>query len=474
MKTFIGIVVLGVVVGGLYLLNDLTRGEDGKSLLYVARELEIQVEAASPEQRDIIRTVQAPGEVEAFAEVDISSELVAKILEMPVEEGDRVQKGDLLCRLDDADYQARVRSGEANVAKLEALIMQAEADLDKAERDWERQKRLSEVNATSVLELADYRTVLIRAQAGLETRKQELVQAEAALQSAREDLAKTVITAPMSGVVSQLFADQGEVVVTGTMNPGTRIMVISDLSKTQVRCRVDETDAPLVAPGQTTRIYLQSDTRKSIPGEVLRVATKGTKQLGRDVVFFETLVLITGDDPRVKPGMTANLEIKVDQREDALTIPVEAVVYRKRRDLPEGLVRQHDQREVERDPTARQHVAQYIKLVFCVTDGKARPHLVETGISDATSVEIVDGIALADMVVTGPYRSLDQLKDEAPVKLKEKPKAESEEHQADDDEQDRDPSEQGGDQEPAAEQEGETALVTSNAGEQAQAQADGS
>ena len=438
MKRVIGIVILLVVAGAIYVLNDLSRTEDGKSLLHVARELEVEVDITSPEQRSIFRTVQAPGDVEAFAEVDISSELVSKILEMPVEEGDTVEEGDLLCRLDDADYRARVLSAKANVAKLKALIVQAQADSDKAGRDCERQKRLSESDATSAIELANYQTILIGAQAVLEMRRQELVQAEAALESAREDLAKTVIEAPISGVVSQLFAKQGEVVITGTMNnPGTRIMVVSDLSVMQVRCRVDESDASLVNPGQTARIYLQSDTRKSIPGEVRRVGTKGTKPLGRDVVNFETLVLITGNDPRVKPGMTANVEIEVAHQDEAVTIPVQAVVYRKRRDLPEKLVERFDERQLEEDDAARQHLAKYIKLVFCIEEGKAYPRLVQTGISDAVSVEIIDGVTLADTVVTGPYRSLDQLKDKSPVKLKEKPGAEAtarEEDAADEDE----------------------------------------
>jgi len=422
MKTIVGLVILGVMVGGIYLLNDLTRSEDGKSMLHVAREPEIEVETMQPTQRCITRTVQAPGEVEAFEEVDISSEVVSKIIEMPVEEGDLVKAGDLLCRLDDADYRARVLSREANVAKLEALIVQVEADLEKAERDWAQQQRLRETNATSPLELANCRTALIRARAALQMSKQELIEAEAALQSAREDLAKTVIEAPISGIVSQRFAKQGEVVVTGTMNnPGTRIMVISDLSKMQVRCRVDEADAPLVARDQSARIYLQSDTRRSIAGRVFRVGTKGTKPLGRDVVTFETLILITGDDPRVKPGMTANVEIEVAQRDDALTIPVQAVVYRKRRDLPAKLLEKHDRQEAELAEGQRRSQAEYVRLVFCMEEDRAEPHLVVTGINDATDVEIVSGIALDDVVVTGPYRSLDQLKGGTRIKVLKKP-----------------------------------------------------
>ncbi len=437
MKTLLGIILLGGMIVALFALNGYTRREDGKSVLNVAEEVPVTVELAEPQQRSIVRTVQAPGDVEAYSEVDISAEVVAKILEMPIGSGSVVKAGDLLCRLDDADYRARIASSEANVAKLKAIIVQAEADLEKADRDFKRQVRLSEASATSSIELADYHTMLIRARAAVEVRRQELIEAEAFLQSAREDLSKTVITSPMDGVVSQLFAKQGEVVVTGTMNnPGTRIMVISDLSRMQVRCRVDETDAALVMDDQPARIYLQSSIEKAVPGHVAAVATKGTKPQGRDVVTFETLVLVDSDDVRVKPGMTANVEIEVARSDEALTVPVQAVVHRKRRDLPEELVARYDEAKAERAVANVPRVAEYLKVVYCVEDEVARPQLVETGISDPTSVEILSGLALDDRVVIGPFRSLDQLKKESPISLEDAKKKEGEDSEQESDEAD--------------------------------------
>lgn len=419
MKTVIGIVILGVFVGGVYTLNSITRTSDGKSILDVAGETPISVDVAKPEQRNLLRTVQAPGEVEPFLEVDISAEVVAKILEMAVEEGDVVKKGQLLCRLDDADLRARVRSAEARVAQLKAGIIQAQAEYEKAERDYRRQAEFFEKDLTHALELADYHTTLVRANAILEIRKQELVETQSVLQSAQEDLAKTVIKAPIDGVVSQLFAKAGEVVITGTMNnPGTRIMVISDLSKMQIRCRVDESDVPLVDIDQPSRIYLQSDMYTGIPGHVFRVATKGTKPQGRDVVTFETLIMVDSDDPRIKLGMNANVEIEVARREQAVTLPVQAVVHRKRKDLPDHIVELFDQSNESLSEDQRQRQAEYIKVVFCKEGDIAKPHLVETGISDDTRVEILSGITLQDLVVIGPYRSLDQLKEDTKLEVK--------------------------------------------------------
>lgn len=420
MKTFIGVLTLAGVLAGIYFLNDLTRDEDGKSILNVAGELPITVKIAAPVRRTITRKVEAPGEVEACFEVDISSELVAKILEMPVEEGDTVEEGDLLCRLDDADYRARLQAAEASVGRTKAALMQAQADYDKAERDFLRQKRLAEEDATSALELADYHTSYVRARARLEMTRHELIQAESAVESATEDLAKTVIESPIDGIISQLFAKQGEVVVTGTMNnPGTRIMVISDLSKMQVRCRVDESDIPSVNPEQGAEIFLQSDTYHGIPGHVLRVAAKGTKPLGRDVVTFETLILVDSDDPSVKPGMNANVQIEVDQKEDALTVPVQAVVQRKKKDLPEEIIEQIEESAVQLASDKKRAKAQYVKIAFVKNGEKAEVRPVKTGISDDLDVEIVEGIEEGDIVVTGPFRSLDQLKGGSTVKLEE-------------------------------------------------------
>lgn len=417
MKQVLGILILAVAIGGAYYANKSIRRADGKSMLHVAQPVELVVETATPEERSIVRSVQAPGEVEALAEVDISAEVVAKIVEMPVEEGDEVRKNDLLCRLDDADYRARLTSAKANIARLQAAILQNEADLAKAERDLERQMRLSEADATSSTELADYQTLRTRAKASLDMRHQELVEAEARMQSATEDLARTVIRSPIDGIISQLFAKEGEVVITGTMNnPGTRIMVVSDLSKMQIRCRVDETDAPLVRAEQTARIFLQSDTRTSIPGHVVRMATKGTKPTGRDVVTFETLVLVDGDDPRVRPGMTASVEIEVARSEKALTVPVQAVVHRKRRDLPEALVADFEKLQELKSADTRRKSAEYIKVLFAVRDGVAHPLLIDTGISDDTSVEVVQGLETTETIVVGPYRSLDQLKDGSKIK----------------------------------------------------------
>ena len=418
MRGWLTLLFLAIVCAGVFSLGSLRRDSDGKPALHIAEEVALTVDVAAPEKGEIIRLVQAPGDVEAVLEVEISSEIVSKIIEMAVEEGDSVKAGDLLCRLDDKNLLADVESGEARVAQLRASIRQAEADVEKADRDVARQAALSESNATSDIELRDTVTKRKKFRAVLEMRQHELSQSEAFLKRAREDLKKTVITSPIDGVISKLNAKQGEVVVTGTMNnAGTVIMSISDLSSMQVRARVEEVDVPLVKAGQTGRVYLQSDPDVPVPARVVRVSPKGSRASGRDVVTFEALLEVLSTEQRIKPGMTANVEIEVDRREDAVTVPVEAVVHRMRRDLPEKVVEAFDRSQEGLNISERVRRGQYIKVIYVMEDEVARVRLIDTGIADTRLVEIRDGIKLGDRVIIGPYRSLDQLEDGKKVAL---------------------------------------------------------
>ncbi len=439
MKALLTLLLLAAICAGVFALGSLRKGATDKPMLHVAEEVALTVNVAKPEKGEIIRLVQAPGDVEPVLEVDIRSEIVAKIEEMPVEEGDQVKKGDLLCRLDDKQLLADLESGEARIAQLKASINNAQTDLEKCERDLVRQVSLSESEATSDLELRDYKTLRDKARAIREMREHELGEAEAGLKRIRENLAKTIIRSPIDGVISKRMAKQGEVVITGTMNnPGTTIMTISDLSRMQVRARVDEVDVPLVKADQKARIYLQTDQNNPVPARVMRVASKGTKQAGRDVVSFETLLEVVSNDGRVKPGMTANVEVEVARRDEAITVPVEAIMHRMRKDLPDSLVAEFDAKQANVDLSTRAKQAQYIKVLYVMDKDAAKVRLVESGIADTKRVELTEGVQLDDTVIIGPYRSLDQLKDGKKVALSDKDKkgkpgeksAESKEQQA--------------------------------------------
>jgi len=434
MRKLIPILALAALSAGIFALGSLRRGSDEKPLLNVADEVALSVSVATPKQQRIIQFVQAPGDVEATLEVEIRSEIVAKIEEMPVQEGDFVKKGDLLCRLNDANLRADQRSAEARIGRIKASISDAEADLEKAEQDYRRQLRLTEVDATSEKERQDYVTALKKSRAVLLMRQRELDESEAYLQRIREDLKKTIITSPIDGVISRLSAKRGEVVVTGTMNnPGTVIMTVTDLSRMQVRARVDEVDVPLVKAGQKARVYLQSDQTRPVPASVVRVASKSTRQVGRDVVSFETLLEVLSSESRIRPGMTANVEIEVARKDDAVTVPVEAIVHRMRKDLPPEIVKQHDARRVEEDAPDQARQAEYIKVLYVMEKDAARVRLADIGIADSNYVELKDGAKPGETVIIGPYRSLDQLKEGRKVALLKEEKKPGEEKKAEED-----------------------------------------
>ncbi|MFQ5592110.1 MAG: hypothetical protein ACE5HE_13175, partial [Phycisphaerae bacterium] len=191
-------------------------------------------------------------------------------------------------------------------------------------------------------------------------------------------------------------------------------------------------------------VYLQSDPDMPVPARVARIAAKGVKAQGRDMVTFEALLEVLSNDDRVKPGMTANVEIEVDRRDDAVTVPVEAVVHRKRKDLPDSVVAEFDKRQAGVNVSERVKQGQYIKVLYVMDDGVARVRLIDPGIADTRRVEIRQGIKLDDLVIIGPYRSLDQLEDNKKVALADDDKqqetgvdgdAEADEHHATEDEE---------------------------------------
>jgi len=371
---------------------------------------EVVVEA--PSRGPIVQTITAPGAVEPVEEAEIASQVVGRVVAVNAQDGDPVKKGAVLVKLDDLDARARLDQAQARIDRLKAAIGQAEAELDKVSRDVNRFARLAGRGASTQTELADARSLLTKASAAVEMSRHELAESEAMRRTSRQDLDRTEIRAPIDGVVAGLKVEVGEVVIAGTTNlPGTVLMTVADHGKMRVRADVDESDVPLVRPGQPARLYLQADQRDPIGGTVDRVSPKGKKTA--EVVSFETLVRVDSSRPSLRPGMTATVEIEVRRAAEALGVPVQAVVHRRRKDLPDTpAVRAWAERNA-RSPGEKAGEAQgrYIKVAFILVGGVARAVPVDTGISDERRVEILAGLKPTDRVIVGPFRTLDELKD---------------------------------------------------------------
>lgn len=411
----------GVVVAGLAAAN-LRRDPgaleiDWRVVTPPAREVIVEPPTRGP----IIQTVAAPGKVEAVEEAEIASQLVGRVIAVHVKEGDAVKADEVLVQLDDTDARARLDSSLARIERLRSAIEQAESDLTKASRDAKQSGTLAGRGFTAPNELADARTAVAKAQAALAMSRHELIESEAMRRTSQQELDRTTIKAPIEGVVAGVNVDVGEVVIAGTTNlPGSVLMTVSDMNRMRVRADVDETDVPLVRSGQPAQVYLQADQLHPVAGTVELVAPKGkTKD---EVVSFETLVGVSETEAPerspLRPAMTATVEIEVRRASNALGVPAQAVVHRRRKDLPDTpSVRAWAERNA-RSPgeKARETELRYIKIVFVVEGGVARARPVETGLSDERKVEILSGLKPGEPVVVGPFRTLDELKDGDPVK----------------------------------------------------------
>lgn len=411
------VIGLALLVVALTAAN-LRRDPDAVELDWqLVKPLALEVVIEPPGRGAIVQTITAPGKVEAVDEAEIASQLVGRVVEVKIKEGNAVKKGDVLVKLDPTDARARLESSLARIDRLRSAINQAEKEVEKVTRDADQSGKLASRGFNTPTELADARTAVAKAQAVLRMSKHELVESEAMRKTFEQELTRTEIRAPIDGVVSGLNVDVGEVVIAGTTNlPGALLMTVCDLGRMRVRADIDETDVPLVRVGQTSRVYLQADPLRPVAGTVDMIAPKGKSK--NDVVSFETLIRVgEARDEALRPGMTATVEVEVRRAADALGVPAQAVVHRRRKDLPDtAAVRTWADRNA-RSPGEKAQEAElrYVKIVFVEEKGVAHARPVETGLSDERRVEILSGLKPEDKVVVGPFRALDELKDGSPV-----------------------------------------------------------
>lgn len=415
-RASIGIILVIALVASIAAAN--IRRDPGALAVdwQLVKETPREVLAEPPGRGAIVQTITAPGTVEAVKEAEIASQIVGRVIEVRIKDGDSVKRGDLLVKLDPIEATARVGSAAARSDRLRSAIDAARRDLEKAIRDEVQATKLAGRGYTTQTELADARTLMSKAELSLKMGSNELVESEAMKLTSQQELDRTAILAPIDGVVSGLSVDVGEVVIAGTTNlKGSVLMTVSDLKRLRVRANVDESDVPLVRAGQPSKVFLQADERNPVIGTVDRVAPKGLKT--EETVSFETLVIIGDDQPVLRPGMSSTVEIEVKRADGALSVPVQAVVHRRRKDLPDTeAVRAWSERNARSPGEKAQEVElRYIKIVFVVEGSVARARPVETGLSDERRIEILSGVGPDEKVVVAPFRALDELKDGSPV-----------------------------------------------------------
>lgn len=377
-----------------------------------------QVQAEKVERSDLTSVVTANGRIVPKTDVKISAYVPAKITKLPVEEGNVVEKGQLLVQLDDTEYRAAVNRSKAELAS-------ARASMEQAQLVFNRQKELFGKKLSSEEQYDMARTELDLARA----RRQ---QAAASLDQTRYNLSKTTMASPMDGIVTSLNAEVGEIVMIGTMNnPGTVIMTVSDMSEIETEVEVDETDIAQVKLGQETEISIDAypDTtfrgRVTEIGHAARISGLGTQD---QVTNFLVKVMLLDEVATIRPGMSASVDITTDSRTDVLSVPIQAVVMREEEsdtlteegEEKEGAVASTDSGSVKGEKKDKKKEKEEVEGIFLIVDGRAKFVRVATGIADQQNIEIVSGIDEDDQVVTGSYKILRTLKDGDKVKVTEK------------------------------------------------------
>ena len=370
----------------------------------------------------LTETVSAPGTVEPEHKVDVSAEVSARIVELPKREGDRVRAGELIMRLDDRDLKAALQSAEARRDgeryRLEAersRIVGSQSTLENARATAQRQEALFRAGDISRQAYEDATSRARDLDAQYQAAKNTIVQlekslaaAEAQIEQQREALRKTVVVAALDGVITVLNAEVGELVVVGTMNnAGTKVMTIADLSRMKLTAKVSEADVPRVSKGQPAEVRINGYKNRIFKGTVDEVALSRT--VDKDGTgYFKTAVVLELKGEQIFSGLGGNVDISI-ARHSGLNIPSQAVMEKKVDDLPDA---------VRKSPLIREG-SRTTSVVFRVVDGKAAMTPVATGASNLTNIIINDGLKEGDVVVTGPYKALEKMKDGESVKKDE-------------------------------------------------------
>ncbi len=388
----------------------------------------LPVQLARVRTEDITSKVRSPGKIEPKTQVKISADIMGKVTHLAVKEGDRVKKGQLLLQIDAIQRTADQVQARTTLASAQSHQRDADAKLKVTEANYQRQKALFEQKLLSQAEWDQATSVYDAAREAATAAHEEVSRSNAALTAATDQLAKTRIVAPIDGVVSALYIEEGEIVIMGTMNnAGTQILNVSDLSRMVVKANVDETDVVDVRLGQKAKITVDAIPDTAFDGTVTEigntakrsetgVTTEGQTNFEVEVTFDTTV-------PQVRPGMTADVEIQTATHPKTNGVPIQAVVVRTEREIErakkkgahtERRARRSDAVAAEEDTVGRKE--KEITGLFVVRDGIAKFVPVKTGIASETMIEIWGDLKPGESVVTGPYKALRELKPDQKVR----------------------------------------------------------
>ena len=376
----------------------------------------VEVTVAYPEVGSITESVPANGKIQPVTEVKISPDVSGEIVELNCEEGDRVEAGDLLIKIKQDLYISAVEQAEASLNSIKAQYLQQKAQLVQIEASHLRNQKLFEQNTISRQELETSTSQYQVAVEQLNAANYNIKSAEAALREAKENLVKTTIYAPMSGIISDLAVEKGERVVGTSQMAGTEMLRIADMEKMEVLVDVNENDIIRLSQNDTAYIEVDAYPNRKFKGIVTQIANSATGSgttISTDMVTnFEVKVAILPDSYNdlkkknpipFRPGMSASVSIITEKKENAITVPIQAITTRQ--DLGEN-----------GSDIVKEYVFLYDSLAKSV-----EPVEITTGIQDMMNIEVTSGVTGKQQIVTGPYRAINKdLKKGSVVSVKQK------------------------------------------------------
>jgi len=359
-----------------------------------------EVEITKIEPIDIVETVSATGKIQPEIEVKLSSEVSGEIIELPVVEGQAVEKGDLLVRVNPDIYQSSVNRAQAGLETSRANYAQAQASLKQAEANYNRNKSLFEKGVISKAEWDRVVSEYEVATANKESAYFNMQSTSATVKEAQDNLGRTNIYAPMTGTISKLDAELGERVVGTQQMAGTEILRVANLTNMEVEVDVNENDIVKVEVGDSTIVEVDAYLGKEFKGIVTEISNSADAALTTDqVTNFKVKVrileesyedLLEGKSENYspfRPGMTATVDIITNRKDNIIGVPISAIV-------------------IKNDTTVTENEDQKYEAVFLKEGEKAELRKVSTGIQDDSNIEITEGLTEGETVITGPYNTV--------------------------------------------------------------------
>lgn len=359
------------------------------------------VTTATVKPHNIKSSVLASGKFSYKEQVELRAEVSGRIIALPVEEGEHVKKGDVVARINPRTYQANVDKQQARVAMQKYGINEAKLKLKNIKREWQRNTTLYNqglIDANSYDKITNQYHL---AQVALSTAKKNLNLSQAQLDFTQEQLGKTVIRSPLTGIVTSLNVKVGESVIPGTTNiVGSALMTIGDPSALLAKVYVDEADIAHIATGEKAEVVSTAYPDATLSGSVKFVAPSAMTIPGQQGQGFEVKIRINQTDKLdVRPGMTCRAEIYTRSTKDTLAVPVGAILF--------------SQQSGKQSKSLFSAAGAY---VYVVKNGKAERRDIKLGISSNTWQQVKSGLEKGDKIITGPYQILHSLTPGASVK----------------------------------------------------------